>query len=66
VQEGETKKDRLSATASQADFAHSSVMLVAEADTHDAHRQAVTAEEEAGIDHETDVLSDDGVHLLAV
>lgn len=42
-------------------------MRVAEADTHDdAHRQAVTAEEEAGIDHETDVLSDDGVHLLAV
>jgi replication-associated recombination protein RarA len=35
VQEGETKPDRLSATASQADLAHSSVMRIAEPDTHD-------------------------------
>jgi hypothetical protein len=59
VQEGETKPDRLSATAGQADFAHSSVMRIAEADPHDdAHRQTVTPEEEAGIHHDTDVLPD--------
>ena len=67
MQEGETKKDRLSATASQADFAHSSVMRIAEPDTNDdAHRQRVTPEIETRVNHQTDVLPDHRVGLVAV